>query len=70
MKKIRQYQIANLADIQPSTLSEIINRNSRPSWDVAKKLTSIVPGSTIELWMEGPSETLRYLIQNMQEVEQ
>ena len=51
-----------MAGIGPPMLSEILNGNARPSWKTAKRLSSVVTGSTPEQWLEAPPETLRQLV--------
>jgi transcriptional regulator with XRE-family HTH domain len=62
MKTIRQYQICKMVGIGPSMFSEIINGKARPSWKTAKRLSSVVTGSTPEQWLEAPPETLRRIV--------
>jgi transcriptional regulator with XRE-family HTH domain len=62
MKKIIQNEIGNKAGIHQSTLSNILTGRRRPSWKTAKRLSSAIPGSTPEQWLEAPPETLRRII--------
>ena len=51
-----------MVGIGPSMLSEILNGKAKPSWKTAKRLASVVIGSTPEQWLEAPPETLRQII--------
>ena len=42
-----------------SMVSQILTGRKRPRWPMAKKLAMVVPGTTVEMWMEGEPENLR-----------
>ncbi len=60
--KIRKYQISEMAGISPAMLSEILHGNVRPSWGTAKRLSSIIIGTTPDQWMEAPHEYLYQVV--------
>lgn len=64
MKKIFQIEIVKEAGIAQSTLSNILNGRRRPSWGIAKRLASVT-GSTPDIWMEGQTDVLRQIIENI-----
>lgn len=66
MKKIRQYQIAKQAGISAPMFCEIINGKARPSWGTAKRIASVT-GTTPDIWMEGQTDVLRQIINNIPE---
>ena len=40
-------------------VSFILTGERRPSWKLAKRLAMVVPGTTVEMWLEGDPEDLR-----------
>lgn len=66
MKHGNQKTIAKASGLSESYTSELINRKKRPSWQTAKRLIQAVPGTTIEIWMEGTPEEIREAIKNAQ----
>lgn len=52
MKHGNQKILASLANISEPRLSQILNGYSRPSYDLAKRLSEIVGETSIEIWME------------------
>lgn len=66
-KKMTQQQIAGLACASQSLISAMVTGRRRPSWRMAKRLIQAVPGTTVELWMEGSPEEIRAAIKNAQQ---
>lgn len=56
-----QKKIAQAVGISQPHIHGILN-GKRPSWTVAKRLSSVVTGSTPAQWMEAPPEVLRQLV--------
>ena len=69
MKKLRQKHISKMANISQSMLSEILNGNARPSWNTAKRLSSVMVRSTPDQWMEAPPEVLRQIVDDFKKME-
>jgi len=67
MKKIRQYQIAQMAGISAPMLCEILNSKARPSWNTAKRLAEAT-GSSPDIWMEANPEELKNIISRIKDV--
>ncbi|MFZ7126381.1 MAG: helix-turn-helix transcriptional regulator [Desulfobacterales bacterium] len=62
MKPIRtQNELAREVGISPAHLSEIISRKKRGSWDVAKRLSSVI-GNDPAIWMDGSADELRCVV--------
>jgi DNA-binding XRE family transcriptional regulator len=70
IKKITQTKLSKLSQISQPMISAICNGKARPSWKLAKRLIQAVPGTTIELWMEGTPEHIREAISNARQPEQ
>uniref|UniRef100_A0A6M3LSQ8 Putative DNA binding, helix-turn-helix domain containing protein n=1 Tax=viral metagenome TaxID=1070528 RepID=A0A6M3LSQ8_9ZZZZ len=57
-KKLKQVEIARLAGVSESFLSEIISNKKRPSWATAIKLSKATK-TPIDLWMGGTTKKIR-----------
>ena len=62
MKIISYTKVAQHAGISRQSITNILAGRRRPSWKVAKRLVAVIPNSSIEQWMEAPTETLRQII--------
>jgi len=57
MKKITYTEVAKRSGVTTAFVFQIANGMKRPSWKVTKRLVDAVPGTTIELWLDGtPAE--------------
>lgn len=71
MKHGTQKIIATNSGLCRSYVSEILSGKKRVTkWDIAKRLTQAVPGTTPELWFEGAPEEIRTAIKNAGQTEQ
>jgi len=59
--KMKQKDIAKKVGISQSYVCEIINRNRRPAWPVAKRLAEAT-GTSPVLWLEGTTEQIRQVL--------
>ena len=65
---MKQKDIANILNRDPTEISRLINGKRKPSWSLAKQLSRILPGKTIDQWKDATTEDLEsafYQIQIM-----
>lgn len=65
-----QTKIANEAGISQQMVSAILRGCARPSWKTAKRLVQVIPGTTIDIWMEGTADEIRAAIGRTNQAEQ
>lgn len=66
MKKLIQTEIGKRCGIHQATISNILTGRRRPSWSTAKKIAEATGSDPVD-WMESPPETLRQIIQRINE---
>lgn len=64
MKPMTQTKIASIVGASQPYINQVVTTKKRPSWKMAKKLSSAVPGTTPILWLEGTPDQIRDAIKN------
>lgn len=64
MNRLTQKTIANMVNVTQPYINRLVTCKKRPSWKMAKKLSSAVPGTTPILWLEGTPDEIRAAIKN------
>lgn len=62
MKRGIKTQIASKAEVSDSFVSRLLKGKKRPSWPTAKRLVKAVPGTTVDLWMDGTPDEIKAAI--------